>query len=278
VEGLQAHGYLLGQNLLIECRFTDGRDERAPGNAAEILSLKPDVIVTVSSPNTLAAKQATGTIPIVMVSVTDPVGRGFVKSLAQPGGNITGLTFTAGVGIVGKQLQLLKEAVPTASRVAVLGYATALGSAAYRGAEEGAAAALQMTLQVYRVRAPEELEGAFAAMTTDRAEALFVESTPFVNLHRERIAALAAQHRLPAIYPNREAAAAGGLLAYAVNEPDLFRRAATYVDKILKGATPADLSVEEPTKVDLLINLKTAQALGLTIPPSLLNRADEVIQ
>jgi putative ABC transport system substrate-binding protein len=278
VAGLRERGYVSGQNLAIECRFMEGREERAPALAAELVSLKPDLIVAHSFANALATKQATSTIPIVMVSVTDPVGRGLVASLAQPGGNLTGLTYSAGVEIIGKQLQILKEVVPTASRVAVLGYLPGMPSADYLKEEEAAAQALGVTLQIHRVQAAEELAGAFAAMTKARAEALLVEVSPFSYINRQRIVALVAQSRLPGTYHHRGFVEAGGLVAYGVNEPDLWRRVGSYVDKIFRGAKPGDLPVEQPSKYELLINLKTAKALGLTIPPSLLMRADEVIE
>jgi putative ABC transport system substrate-binding protein len=277
VEGLRAQGYLPGQNLVLECRWMMGREERAPALAAELVALKPDLIVAVTSANVLAAKQATSTIPIVMVSVTDPVGRGLVASLARPGGNVTGLADAVGV-MLGKHLQLLTEVVPKVSRVAVLSYVSSVPSPGSRGVEEAAAQALGVTLQRYEVRAPEEFAGAFAGMTTARAEALLTEPWAFMWVHRQRIVELAAQSRLPAMYHNRGLVDAGGLMSYAVNEPDCFRRLGFYVDKILKGAKPADLPVEQPTKFELVINLKTAKALGLTIPRSLLSRADEVIQ
>jgi len=280
--GLREHGYLPGQTLVTECRWTEGRTERAPALAAELVSLKPDLLVAFSTANVRAAKQATSTIPIVMLGVIDPVGRGLVPSLAHPGGNVTGLTDQP-MEMEGKRLQLLKEAVPTVSRVAALSHPG--GSGLPAGAEpqfarelEAAARALGLTLQIYDVRVPEELEGAFAAMTKARAEALFVTATPFWYSHRHRIIELAAKHRLPAMYNDRDLVPLGGLLAYDVDQRDIFRRLGFYVDRLLKGANPGDLPVEQPTKVDLLINLKTAKALGLTIPQSLLMRADEVIE
>ena len=277
VEGLRARGYLPGQNLIIECRWTMGREERAPALAAELVALKPDLIVAVTSANVLAAKQATSIIPIVMVSVTDPVGRGLVSSLAHPGGNVTGLADAVGV-MLGKHLQLLTEAVPKVSRVAVLSYVSSVPSPGSRREEEAAAQALGLTLQFHDVRAPEEFAGAFAAMTKARADALLTEPWAFMWVHRQRIVDLAAQFRLPAIYHNRGLVDAGGLMSYAVHEPDCFRRLGIYVEKSLNGAKPGDLPIEQPTKFDLVINLKTAKALGLTIPQSLLMRADEVIQ
>ena len=278
-EGLREHGYVPGQNLLIECRYTHGQGERAPAVAAELVSLQPDLIVTNGfSYNVRALKQATSKIPIVMVEVTDPVGRGFVASLGHPGGNITGLSDTIGVEFRGKQPQLLKEAAPKVSRVALLRYSRPGGSPGLWREEEEPARALGLTLQLYAVRAPEELEGAFTAMTKARAEALLVEDFAFVWAHAHRIVELSAKSRLPDMYPGRAFVEAGGLMAYAVNLPDMFRHLGFYVDKILKGANPGDLPVEQPTKFELVINLKTAKALGLTIPPSLLNRADDVIQ
>ncbi|HSB77208.1 MAG TPA: ABC transporter substrate-binding protein [Candidatus Methylomirabilis sp.] len=278
VEGLGERGYIQGQNLVIVCRYTGGRLERAPALAAELVSLKPDLIVAAGTVSTRAIKQATSTIPIVMVYVLDPVTAGLVASLARPGGNVTGVTMDAGLEILGKHLQFLKEAVPTVSRVAVLSYAVHPLRATILRETQAAAQALGVTLQTYEVREPEEFAGAFTAMTKARAEALLVLPHPFTYVHARRIATLAAQSRLPAVYPFREAVEAGGLLAYATNTPDMFRRAATFVDKIFKGANPGDLPVEQPTKFDLLVNLKAAKALGLTIPQSLLNRADEVIQ
>jgi len=278
VEGLRERGYLQGQNLVIECRYTEGREERAPALATELVSLKPDLLVAVGTTQARGAKQATSTTPIVMVGVWHPVERGLVASLAHPGGNVTGVADTAGVEVGGKHLQLLKEAVPKVSRVAVLGYARNPAEPIIHRATQAAAQALDVTLQPYPVQDPKEFAGAFAAMTKARAEALLVFSHPFINTHTRRIVELAAQSRLPAMYPYKEAAEAGGLMGYGVNLADNFRRVGLYVDKIFKGAKPGDLPVEQPTKFELVINLKTAKALGLTIPPSLLMRADEVIQ
>jgi len=277
VTGLREHGYTRGQNILIACRYTEGQADRAPALAAELVSLKPDLIVACcANANARAAKQATSTIPIVILNVSNPVGEGLVASLAHPGGNVTGLTDTIGPELGGKQLQLLKEAVPTLSRVAVL---WSSGSGAfYRQEDEATARALGLTLQFYEVRAPEELAGAFAAMTAARADGLFVADTALLYVHQQRIVDLAAQHRLPAMYSWKERVQAGGLMAYGSNYPAMAHHAATYVDRILKGTLPADLPVEQPTTFDLVINLKTAKALGLTIPRSVLNRADEVIQ
>jgi ABC-type uncharacterized transport system substrate-binding protein len=279
LEGLREYGYLPGQNLVIECRYAAGQAERAPALAAELVSLKPDLIVAGGwSHNILAAKQATRTIPILMVTATDPVGMGFVESLAHPGGNVTGLTDTAGVEVVGKQLQILKEAVPKASRVADLSSPAAAPLPARGTEREAAARALGLTLQRYGVRAPEELEGAFTAMTKAGAEVLLVETSGFFDAHQQRLVDLAAKSQLPAMYSGRWFVDAGGLMSYWANVTAIWRRVGFYVDRIFHGANPGDLPVEQPTQFDLLINLKTAKALGLTIPQSLLNRADEVIE
>jgi len=275
---LQARGYIEGQNLLIECRWTEGQDERAPALAAELVSLKVDLFLAFGATQVLAAKQASSTIPIVMVGVIDPVRRGLVASLARPGGNVTGPTDDAGPQIVGKYLQLLKDAVPTVSRVAVLAYAGDPAEASFQREIQAAARTLGVAVQSYSVRDPKELAGAFTAMTTARAEALLVLPHPFSYLHGQRIVDLAAQSRLPAMYPYREAVEAGGLMGYESIQPDIYGRLGSYVDKILKGAKPGDLPVEQPTKFELVINLTTARALGLTIPQSLLSRADEVIR
>ena len=277
-EGLREHGYIRGQNLAMECRYTEGREERAPAIAAELVGLRPDLLVAVGTTQTRAAKEATSAIPIVMVGVWRPVEGGLIASLAHPGGNVTGVADTAGGEFEGKHLQFLKEAVPKASRVAVLYYApNPVDTLVWHTLQE-AAKPLHVTLQPYAVQDPKEFAGAFAAMIKARAEALLVRSHPFINTHTRRIVELAAQSRLPAVYPYREAAAAGGLMGYGVNLADNFRRVGFYVDKIFKGANPGDLPVEQPTKFELVINLKTAKALGLTIPPSLLMRADQVIE
>jgi putative ABC transport system substrate-binding protein len=275
--GLREHGYIPGQNLVIDCRWTEGRAERAPALAAELVSLKPDLMVVAYTANVRAAKQATSTIPIVMVNVSNPVERGLVANLARPGGNVTGPTDTL-LETQGKLLQLLKEAVPTISRVAVLSHPGVTPEPTFGRDRETAALALDMTLQVYAIRDPAEFAGVFAAMTKAKAEALFVVADPFWQAHIQRIVELAAQSQLPAVYPWRDFVQAGGLLAYDVNRIAIFRRLGFYVDRIFKGANPGDLPVEQPTKFDLVINLKTAKALGLTLPQSLLMRADEVIE
>jgi putative ABC transport system substrate-binding protein len=274
---LRERGYIPGQNLLIECRWARGEAERGRALAAELVSLQPDLIVVATGVHTHAVKQATSTLPIVMVNVTDPVGQGLVASLARPGGNVTGPVDTVGIEQRGKQLQLLKEAAPAVSRVAVLRY-VGTRMCSIVSEFEAAARALDLTLQLYCVRAPEEFEGAFAAMTKARAEALFVEDWGFFEFHGQRIVDLAAQSRLPAVYAWRDLVQAGGLLSYGVDYRAIWRRVGFYVDKIFKGAKPGDLPVEQPTKFDLVINLRTAKALGLTIPQSLLMRADEVME
>ncbi len=277
-EGMRERGYIEGQHFVLERRSTEGRLERSPALAAELVDLRVDLLVAVGTAGARAAQQATSAIPIVMVYVLDPVEGGLVVSLARPGGNVTGVAFGAGLEIVGKHLELLKEAIPKLSRVAVLSDPAHPLDAGYRREAQAAARRLGLTLQFYEVRHPKELEGAFTAMTKARTGGLLVLTQPFAFVHARRIAELTAASRLPAVYPFRESIDAGGLMAYAANAPDMFRRAATYVDKILKGAKPADLPVEQPTKFELVINLKTAKALGLTIPQSLLLRADAVIQ
>jgi len=279
-QGLRERGYVEGQNLVIEYRSADGKIERLPGLATELARLKVDLIAAGSTPLARALQQATTTIPIVAAVMGDPVGDGLVASLARPGGNITGLTFL-GPELVPKRLELLKEALPKLSRVAVLWNPGAFGEQTMRDmlkGTEAAARALGVQLQLVGVRGPDEFDRAFSTMTRDRAEALVVFPSPALFNERRRIVDLATKHRLPSMSVAREFVEIGGLLSYGASITDLLRRAATYVDKILKGAKPADLPVEQPTKFELVINLKTAKALGLTIPPSLLGRADEVIQ
>ncbi len=281
VAGLRERGYIPGQNLVIECRFTEGREERAPALAAELVNLKVDLLLVNGTTQVRAAKQATSTLPIVMSGVMDPVRRGLVASLAHPGGNVTGLTDEPGLEILGKYLQLLKEAVPTVSRVAALhhsGLSPEPTWPTWLKLIEAEARVLNVTVQFYAVRAPKELEGAFTAMTKARAGALFVVPHPFFDDQEQRLVDLAAQSRLPVMYSDRHYVDAGGLMAYGVNEPAIRRRLGLYVDRILKGAKPGDLPVEQPTTFELIINLKTAKALGLTIPPTLLIQAEEVIR
>ena len=276
-DGLRELGYVEGQNLIIEFRSANGQFDRVPDLLAELIRLRVDVIVTIGDPVVLAAKQATSTIPIVMAGAGDPVGRGFVASLARPGGNITGISNLA-VALTGKWLELAKEVVPRISRVALL---TNAGNPTHRlfwAEAETLAPGIALTVYKAEVRSPGDFEFAFASMAQDRAGAVVVLADPMLGSQRIRLAELAAKHRLPSISPFREAAENGGLISYGPSLRANFQRAATYVDRILKGAKAADLPVEQPTKFELVINLKTAKALGLTIPPSLLQRADQVIE
>jgi len=277
IQGLRELGYVEGRNITIEFRSSDGKYERLPELAAELVRLKVDVIVAPAGQNVVAAQRATRTIPIVMSGLTDPVESGLVASLARPGGNVTGLSGFS-TEIVGKQLELLKEMAPKVSRVAILWNPANQSHPLLLREAEAAARLLRVQLQTLEVRGPDDFETAFAAVTRERAGALLVAADGMFLLHRARIADLAAKTRLPAMYGLREYVDAGGLVVYGPSLRENFRRAATYVDKILKGAKPADLPVEQPTKFELIINLKTARALGLTIPPSLLLRADEMIQ
>jgi putative ABC transport system substrate-binding protein len=277
-QGLRERGWVDGQNIVIEDRYADGVVDRLRALVAELIRLKVDIIVTTSSATTWAAKDATKSIPIVMTVSADALGEGLVTSLAHPSENITGMTFLVGPEIAGKQLQLLKELVPAAARVVVLTNPTNRSHAAFARELKVAARSLGAQLQVLEARSPEQLDNAFAAMTRERAGALLVLSDSIFVGQRRRIVDLAARTRLPAIYYQREFVDAGGLISYGASLLDMFRRAATDVDKILKGAKPGDLPIEQPTKFELAINLKTAKALGLTIPQSLLLRADEVIQ
>ena len=276
-DGLAERGYVVGKNVAIESRWAAGKYERLPALAAELVRLKPDVIVTHAVPSIRAAKDATSTIPIVMALVVDPVATGLVASLARPGGNVTGLSIMT-PELVGKQLEMLKEIVPKATRVAVLWNPDNPGNAPQLKAAEVAARALGLHLQPLEARGPREIDQAFAAMRRERASAVVVLVDAMFADRGPQIEHLTAAQHLPAVYGQVEHAALGGLMAYAPSFPDSFRRAATYVDKILKGANPGDLPVEQPTKFELVINLKTAKALGLTIPPSLLQRADQVIE
>ena len=278
-EGLRELGYVEGRDFVREYRFADQQRERLPDLAAELVRLKVDVIVTGTDPGTMAARQATTTIPIVMALGVDPVGAGLIARLRRPGGNVTGLLFVVGPEIEGKRLDHLKEVVPRMSRVACFWNPDIPGYVAFWKATEEAARRLGVTLLSVEVREPREIEGAFARITRERAQALVVIADALaLSAVRPEIPALAAKHRLPSSYTSREAVDAGGLMSYGTSMPDLFRRAAGYVDKILKGAKPGDLPVEQPTKFELVLNLKTAKALGLTIPQSLLIRADEVIE
>jgi putative ABC transport system substrate-binding protein len=276
-QGLRELGYVEGRSIAIEYRWGEGKYEQLPKLAAELVHLKMDVIVAMNAPAAEAAKQATKQTPIVIAVLVDPVTAGLVASLAHPDGNITGLSMIS-PELVGKQLELLKEVVPKISRVAVLGNPANPGTAPQLRAAKGAAQALGLRLQLVEARGPSEIDRAFAAMTRERAEAVLVLVDAMFGAQRERIAGLAAKSRLPAVSGIARHAEAGDLMAYGANRVDVYRRAAMYVDKILKGAKPGDLPIERPTKFELVINLKTAKALGLTIPPSLLLRADQVIE
>ena len=285
VQELRELGYVEGQNILIEWRCAeDATPARVRELAIELVQLPVDVFVGQASAGPLAAMQATRTIPIVFLNVADPVAVGLVATLARPGGNVTGVSAQVGLEFHTKQLQLLVEAVPGVTRVAVLlhgAFIRALPVAFWAPLQhvlEETARSLGVHLQMVEVEAADELEGAFAAMTREGAEALLLLSGPFVSMHRRRIAELAVQHRLPSMHLARGPVEAGGLMSYAASGRDMNRRGAAYVDRILKGTKPADLPVEQPTKFELVINLKTAKALGLTIPPTLLFQADEVIQ
>ena len=275
---LRELGWVEGQNLIIEYRWAEGNVERLPALAAELVRRKVDVIVAPAGSAALAAKSATKSIPIVMIFPSDPVEIGLVASLSRPGGNITGTTFTPGPEIFGKQLQILKEA----SRSPPGSPSSRTRQTNCRALQvkevEATARSLRIRLQQVEARGPEDFDGAFAAMARERADALVVGGTSTFLAHRARIAELAVKGRLPTMYSFRESVEAGGLMAYAVNMADFVGRAAVYVDKILKGAKPADLPVEQPTKFELVINLKTANALGIAVPQSLLLRADGVIQ
>jgi putative ABC transport system substrate-binding protein len=272
---LQELGWIVKQNIVVEGRWAEGRFERLPALATELVQLKVDLILVGGGAEIVAAKQATSTVPIVMVFALDAVEQGFVASLAHPGGNVTGMT-TMTSDLNQKRLEILKETMPGSSRMTALACKD-LGGQGWE-AMQGTARALGIQLHRLDVREPEDYEGAFAAAISERAEAMVVLPCYFNAFNLQRVVDLAAKYRLPAIYTTREWVHAGGLISYGPSLPDLGRRAATYVDKILKGARPTDLPVEQLTKFDLVINLKTAKALGLTIPPTLLVLADEVIQ
>ena len=276
-QGMREHGYVDGQNVTLVERWAEGRSERFPELIEELINLKANVILAVSQPAALAAKSATTTIPIVFIA-SDPLGSGLVHSLARPGGNLTGFSLFLGDEFSSKWLELLKEAVPNISRVAVLWNPVNPASSHYVTVLRDAAEKLGVTLQPHEVSDPDQFNGAFATMVAERAQALIVVVDPLTVRYRDRLVELATRNRLPAMYGFREFVDAGGLIAYGVNVPHLCRRAAVYVDKIIKGATPADLPVEQPTRFELLINLKTAKALGIEIPPMPIARADEVIE
>jgi putative ABC transport system substrate-binding protein len=275
--GLRDLGYVEGRNIVIEYRWSEGRDERFSDLVADLVRPDVAVIVTAGAPALRAAKAATGAIPIVMAFVGDPLGMGAVASLARPGGNITGLSLLD-PELDGKRIELLKEAVPGVTRIGILWSANDPGMTLAFNRVDAAARTLGLSLQSLAVREPGDFPGAFQATSAGRAGALIVTAQPFTNRHRAQILDLVAKHRLPAMYTIRGFVDAGGLMAYGPSLPDLYRRAASYVDKILRGAKPADLPVEQPTKFELIINLKTAKVLGLTLPPSLLLRADQVLE
>jgi putative ABC transport system substrate-binding protein len=277
-QGLRELGYIEGKNIVIEWRSAEGKADRLPALATELVHLKVDLIVTAGPLVTRAAKKATSTIPIVMAQDPDPIGNGFVASLARPGGNITGLSRIAS-GITGKQLELLKEIVPNLSRVAVFGTSTRPGNEEALREVEPAAGAFGVKLQYLDILRPKDIETAFQAAVRERADAaLWIVTGSIGNPHRKKIADLAVSSRLPVVYFQRVDVEAGALMSYGVNLVNLHHRAAVYVDKILKGAKPADLPVEQPTKFELVINLKAAKQIGLTIPPNVLARADKVIR
>jgi putative ABC transport system substrate-binding protein len=280
-EGLSDLGYVEGTNIVVEYRHADGDFDRLPELAGEFVRLKVDVIVTgPGSAAARAAKGATTTIPIVMVALVDPVGQGLVASLARPGGNVTGFTFDVTQEQAGKNLELLKEAAPEVSRVAILRHTNSSPHVAYSKEAERAAKILGVTIQFAEVpeRSEKSLEDALGAVVTERANALLVAPSPFFTDRRQQIIDFAARNKLPTIYGNRAAVDAGGLMSYDPNSQYVWRRSAVYVDKILKGANPAELPVEQPTKFELIINLKAATQIGLAIPPSVLARADKVIK
>ena len=276
-QGLRGLGYVEGKNIVIEHRSADGKLDRLPALMAEIVGLKVDIIVSHGPTTTRAAKQATSTIPIVMAQDTDPIGNGFVASLAHPRGNITGLSSLT-ADLSGKRLELLKEILPKLSRVAVFGTSSNQGNTQSLKETEPAADAFGVKLQYLDILGSKDIDPAFRGAGKGRADAVFVLRGPVLNSHRAQVAELAVKYRVPAIYPTSEYVEDGGLMSYDANSNDLARRAATYVDKILKGRKPADLPVEQPIKFEFIINLKAAKRIGLTIPPNVLVRADRVIR
>ena len=274
-QGLRELGYIEGKNIFIEIRYAEGKQDQLSDFATELVKLKVDVIVTSTRPGVLAVKNATSAIPIVFAAVGDPVSAGLVSSLAHPGGNVTGLSIL-NPELFGKRLELLKETFPKITRVAFFRDATSPGTGSAE--MQATARALGLQLQSLEVRSAKDFDGAFEAVLKERAQALTTSASPVISTNQQRIVAFAAKNRLPALYPYSEFIEAGGLMFYGVSFSDLFRRAATYVDKILKGAKPADLPVEQPTKFDFVINLITAKQIGLTIPPNVLVRADRVIK
>jgi putative ABC transport system substrate-binding protein len=274
--GLRERGWVEGQNIRIEYRFAENRFDRLPDLAAELMRLEVDLIVAAPAAAAVAARKATSTIPIVMASATDPVGLGLIASYARPGGNVTGLT-SSSEDIYGKRLQLLKEVIPDARRFAILSNPASATQSMSVTNLKTAARALGVSLQLLEARAPEDFDVAFAAMAKERAEALVVVADPLFGTHAARLAKLVAKHRLPSIYATRGEFDPGGLMFYGSSVAQQVRQSAVYVDKILKGAKPGDLAVEQPTKIEFVINMRTAKALGITIPQSLLLRADQVL-
>jgi putative ABC transport system substrate-binding protein len=274
---LRERGWAEGRNLSFERRYAEGDYDRLPDLAVDLVRLKPDLLVARGGPAALAAKRATATIPIAIWGATDPVGIGLVQSLARPGGNVTGLSDDQGPELVGKRLQLLREVAPRVSKVAVLTRVPP-SAASYMNAYEVGAQALGLQLRYWRLQGPDDIDKAFTAIVGERFGALDVAYVVPTWTHRRKIADLALRHRLPAVYWHRTYAVDGGLISYGEDEREVPRRLALYVDKILRGAKPADLPIEQPTKLELVINLKTAKTMGLTIPQSLIGRADEVIR
>jgi putative ABC transport system substrate-binding protein len=277
LDGLRERGYHEGQNLVFERRFSEGDAARFPAFAAEMVQLRVDLVIAITTPAALAVTHVTQTIPVVMTTAIDPVGTGLVASLARPGGNVTGGAILY-PELSTKRLEILKDVVPGLSQVVVLWNAANPANASVWHATQAAAGALGLRLHSQEVRGPQDLEGALAFTAQARPDALLVLDDALLGMHREQIAAFATQQHLPSVFASRESVVAGGLMSYGPSLPDLFRRAATYVDKILKGAKPADLPMERPTTFELVINLKTAQALGLTIPPTILFQATEVLR
>jgi putative tryptophan/tyrosine transport system substrate-binding protein len=276
-QGLKELGYIEGKNIAIEYRYAEGKADRLPALATELVGLKVEVVFTSSTPSVLAVKKATSTIPIVFVSISDPVANGLVTSLARPGGNITGLSIVA-VELSGKRLELLKEAVPSVTRVAFMWNSANPAQAPQWGEAQAAAQALGLQLQSLEVRSANDFDSAFEAALRERAQALVTTPAALLGAHLKRIVEFAAKNRLPTMYGNPQFVDAGGLMSYAPDYTVQYRRAAIYVDKILKGSKPADLPVEQPTKFEFVINLKAAKQIGLTIPPNVLARADKVIK
>jgi len=277
LQGLRDQGYVEGKNLVIDYRWAEGKAELIQEQVAHLVSLKPDVIFTGSPQGTLAVKMATATIPIVFVGIGDPVGFGVVDSLARPGGNITGIA-NMSPELSGKRLELLKESAPKIGSVAVFWNSTSQGHPKVLKVVEDLAPALKLKLYLLAIRSAEDFDGAFQAAGKSTADAIMTLPDPLIGTQTERVLEYAVRNRLPAIFPNSESAAAGGLMSYAPNFVDQYRRAAVYIDKILKGTKPADLPVEQPMKFEFIVNLKTAKQIGLTIPPSVLARADRVIR